>query len=1410
MIVNVYKNSVGSDYETIKCNSRITIKEAIGERDWDNTLIFCNGSIVDKDYKPFEEDVVCVRTFPSAVAGYVAAGIFVAAVVIWDADLIVTSCTGKHIHEHIGDWVNSLTAETSNSTSSSSTETIPTMKGAKNSSGYGKPIPLVLGKCLFTPYYQGNPYTTISTDDDGYTQIYHAMYILGYNDIKVENIKLDQILIASNEADETDGYIENDSGYSKYDDNIVLEIRDSDELETYNQKVVQEDLNIELLHTEDDEEVLELDRFSATNPQKIQIEFYLPSLYQYNDSGDMEDASVSVGISISFDGGSTYTPFGKITNCSSYTISGTLGVSTITRAKNKNMRFIAERSLSKTEALSCINNGDSVAFIHIERTSTDSTDTKVSDTIYLSAIRTWCFNKTSLKEDGVYEAQVPVIEKIRKKTTRLAVTITATKLLKGQLDELNMILTSRCRTWNGSEWSDEDDLTATANPASVALRVMQSPMLGSHVYSDDEIDLEAFGYLYEYCENQTYTNSYGVTTDMAFTCGNVLISQKKISEVIDVILATCKAYRVLNGNKYSVFVDTPQTVPVTILNNHNILSEDLENSKEFEELPDGYKIKFVDKDNGYEEGEFYCMYDGKDYTDTDAVIENVEFPFVTDYRQAYKLGRYELAKRKLRPEIWTRKVGLEGALIEIGSLVSIQDDTISVGIGDGGEIISVNLDSLGSSIESITTDSYFEVTDLTKSYAVQLMHFDITNGRKFAVRTVVFEETGRYNTLTFSVPISLDETILPVVGDFISFGVYGKITTDALCFGKKDDGKGHTTLTLVPYADGVYTADEGTIPDYDPKITSIKPISGVSEDIEETYVTKAELVDVTANVESVRSVTMWFYLSDSQFKLVGGEWTTDTVTWEEGKYIWTKCQTEYTDDTVTWSSAVCITGSRGQSGLSVYLDTSSFSWLVDSDNNAQGQTIAVKAYATLNGVQQTVRITGVGDDYDPLTYTIDGDTIYFTVAENETITSGKIPIYVDYFVTDDMIVYTTEEDSDNVYSNTSGELYAVFDEDTKISYCLYFTYGTTTTGTYRGILTDVTNIYLRYENGTRYKGDYFTWGNEEDGYVVYEASEYTFVMGCVYRWNGSAWVEDTRQDDNIVAFSDVLSLLTTEIASNNSTVNETINRLVANTIFVKTLVASTAFIQQLFANRITLQNDGVIQSQTYVESGGKSGFYIDADGKSVFNNGTFTGEINATSGIFRGSIEAGPLILNLQSVGTQYFSASSGSLIYDFGNNNINGVFNQNLTYAISGTFNGSSCSSFSYNVKTATSTYTYRGEGYGSMGEYVYGGELYIVTVTAVVYTFYYNNTSIMGSKIKTSISQTSTNSMTVDEFKEYKVWKNQYSAGTEYKGSFSGATNFSVNADSATFKLTNLPITKPSTTGVVWRDGEYLKIVT
>lgn len=856
--INVFNSAFNNDYKTIIVEDNKTISSSI-KLDFENCLISVNGNKCDENYILKENDIVTIRQFPSN-DGYNVAS--------WIID------PGTSLIQGIfkGDWgganyVKNALKETFESESDTittkdvgSTESIPTISGAKNQSGAGKVIPLVIGESMYTPIYAAQAYTDIDPNDgtDGENQYLHALFCLCYNNIDLRKVSLGIYPLS---VDRQNGTSKKSLDCSRNEEkNIVhydigkyqqkLELRQNgEEVDLFPQKVVQENFNTELIHPEG-ANALVVQPFSAKYPQKIQIEIQFQNLVKYDDNGDMTENSVEIGCAYSLDGGATYKPFNafyakksdiKITDKGNNDFGNNKGQYKVTEfkgTKNKAMRFVAEKTFTYDEVFNTAtitrlkNNAIEFKIFRVSEDKSES-NSKLQYKVYFSSIRTWCYDynatdKSAYDNTGTKTLvpQIPIIKKYKDITARLGFKIKAGDELSGQIDELNVVLCSRARYCtitkeNGEKiytWSAVDDTVPTNNPAALALMVLQHTMRGEYAYKDSQIDMDSFGRFYEWCNS---VDTELINSDChRYIANGVLSKELKTSELVNQILACGHGKLVLNGNKYGVWFDRPQSTPVMILNSQNVL--EASNSKSFSEDIDGYSAKFIDCLNDYQEDTIVCVPKNTTKNDSEYRLENIEIPWITDAARVYRHCMYNIACRRLRAETWTRKLGVDGNLIEIGNLVVVQDDTIAVGIGEGAEIKSVSVS--GSYIKSITVDYPFAVSDITKTYGVKIQHSDRIHGVKVVTYEVAkFSKIGEYSVLTFNGNgISLNEIIVPTIGDIVAFGIFNRITTDALCFGKKDNGDGTFTLTLVPYQKGIYDAESGTIPKFISNVTSPK------------------------------------------------------------------------------------------------------------------------------------------------------------------------------------------------------------------------------------------------------------------------------------------------------------------------------------------------------------------------------------------------------------------------------------------------------------------------------------------------------------------------------------------------------------------------------------------------------------
>lgn len=69
-----------------------------------------------------------------------------------------------------------------------------------------------------------------------------------------------------------------------------------------------------------------------------------------------------------------------------------------------------------------------------------------------------------------------------------------------------------------------------------------------------------------------------------------------------------------------------------------------------------------------------------------------------------------------------------------------------------------------------------------------------------------------------------------------------------------------------------------------------------------------------ATGKGVKSIVEQYYKSTSATAMSGGSWGTTYPGWENSKYIWTRSVITYTDNTTSTTTAVCVTGSKGDTG----------------------------------------------------------------------------------------------------------------------------------------------------------------------------------------------------------------------------------------------------------------------------------------------------------------------------------------------------------------------------------------------------------------------------------------------------------------------------------------------------------------
>ena len=148
---------------------------------------------------------------------------------------------------------------------------------------------------------------------------------------------------------------------------------------------------------------------------------------------------------------------------------------------------------------------------------------------------------------------------------------------------------------------------------------------------------------------------------------------------------------------------------------------------------------------------------------------------------------------------------------------------------------------------------------------------------------------------------------------------------------------GSWSATVPTWADGKYIWTRSVITYTDSTTSTTSPVCVTGQ--------KGGTGGIGATGVGVSSVDVWYYQSTSATALSGGSWSTTAPTWSDGKYVWTKTITTYTNSTTDETTAVCITGQQGSTGVGVksvteyYLATASSSGVTTSTS---GWTTAIQ------------------------------------------------------------------------------------------------------------------------------------------------------------------------------------------------------------------------------------------------------------------------------------------------------------------------------------------------------------------------------------------------------------------------------------------------------------------------------------
>ncbi|ASR06694.1 hypothetical protein CHY08_05950 [Rhizobium leguminosarum bv. viciae] len=367
----------------------------------------------------------------------------------------------------------------------------------------------------------------------------------------------------------------------------------------------------------------------------------------------------------------------------------------------------------------------------------------------------------------------------------IAMRIKATNELSGVVDKLNCLVSPRIRSWNGSSWVAGQ---TTSNPADHFRHVLQGDANARPV-ADAAIDLDGLQQWHTFCAAKGFTFNV-VSTD-----------QQSVYEQLQQIASAGRAAVSLRDGKWGVVWDVEASPIVQHFTPRN--SWDFSSTRAYADLPHGFRVSFINKENGYLNDERVVYDDG--YTEANATkFEGLDFPGVVDKDLIWKHGRYHLAQLRLQRETYTLTTDFENLVCTRGDRVRVNHDTVLWGLGAG------RVSQVSASPDTVTIDDTFTM-ESGKTYS---MRFRLEDGTSI-VRQIIGAD-GEFRTFTL-----VDSGDLPMRGDLALFGENGFESVVLRVKGITAQADLSAKIELVDDAPQILLADNGDIPPFE---TGIAPL----------------------------------------------------------------------------------------------------------------------------------------------------------------------------------------------------------------------------------------------------------------------------------------------------------------------------------------------------------------------------------------------------------------------------------------------------------------------------------------------------------------------------------------------------------------------------------------------------------
>ena len=806
--------------------------------DFENAVLIINGKISNPDTIIKNHDIVTLRQIPADANDtdnwWLYTFVIPFGFIIQPAVLSYTARQQAEDAERELEKIKKLT-------NSADIDNSPFLRGASNTIATGKSQPYFCGRNFLTPYLFSQPFYKISGTDGATQEVYNILEC-GFKGIVINKLGIgDTVIKTFSDSKPQNGVFSIDEGIFA---NGQLEIRQDGSLFStlteLNRKIKSNVINQEIAKEYEvtagtkEHTIITLD----PNAKDVDICINFPyGLYTYNDNNDRIKAEVTITPEYSLDGGSTWTQF-------TFNQNGTQS-NVFNRSETKSMRFIAHHAFTLADYQALVTNNQTYVLIRLRSNAPDDQKTRADCYLYYYQSHVFDPLKSSTPagviDDGGTAGLVDCLnveDKERAYSCIAGFKLTATTNNEKKLTQINIIATSTARTWNGSAWSETK--APTRNPAAIALEIYTSDIHPASKYSDSEIDgeidLDAFGALYKYCDdNDIYFDDL------------ITQAQKKDAEIQRIAdVCGCAFYKDIYG-RISVAIDQAQENAIAVYNPQNIIS--LTNKKTFARRVDALRIKYIDSTNDTFKQNTYTvtrLENGQPVTiDENSIIKEIDVKGITTQAQVVKYARRLMAIDELRPITTTLKIGAEGVYFTPYAKIGIQDPSIN---RDAQDAVVASVTYKSGLLKKITLKNPVTFTDPLKLYGVVINTVNANGAVPIALKV---NGTGTTRELEVITKYTAAETHQPAANNVVSFGEldengeFTKITHEYIItrIARTDGG---FNLDLQEYNEAIY--DAGLIPAYKPLVNNTpKPAAG---EIPSNSVTHEELDKVVTSVNS--------------------------------------------------------------------------------------------------------------------------------------------------------------------------------------------------------------------------------------------------------------------------------------------------------------------------------------------------------------------------------------------------------------------------------------------------------------------------------------------------------------------------------------------------------------------------------